>query len=212
MKKIILILFLFFLLLSCFFIYQLTEDRQLDIITVGDSTVYNPYLKDKVNHDFVNKDYYINDLINIIKYNQEIEIDEKSESLHQLLKKADILIISIGMNDIYHKLNNDPKETYTYLNNIIDKYDELLSIVSKYDYQKVYILNYYNITNKQNDLFTYINYKLNKLTKKYHYTYLDIAKILNNKSEYLLKSDQFTLNNDGYYQIYKLIVENLKKT
>ena len=217
MKKIILILFLFFLCYACYYIYNITEDKRLDVVAIGDSISNNVLLKNdsniaSYNTIFTNKDYHINDLLSIIKYNQEIETDGKTISIHQLLKKADILIISIGMNDIYYKITGDSKEIYTYLNNILVSYEEILLHISKYDYKDVYILNYYNINNEHNDLFTYINYKLNKLANKYHYNYLDIAKTLNNKPEYYQKSTDFPLNNMGYRQIYKLIVEKLKKT
>ena len=212
MQKIIPILFLFLLFLTCYFIYYLTEDRVVDITAIGDSTIYNPYLKNNINYDFVNSDYDINDLINTIEYNKELKINNRSISIHQLLNETDILLISIGMNDIYYKLDNDPKEIYTYLNNLIDKYDHLLSLISKYDYKQVVILNYYSIYPEKTDLFTYTNYKLNKLAIKYHYTYLDIAKILSNNPYYYLKNNQFYLNNQGYYQIFNLIVENLKKS
>ena len=116
------------------------------------------------------------------------------------------------MNDIYYKLNDNSKEIYSYLNNILNSYEEILNEISKYDYKAVYILNYYNTSNKYNDLFVYTNYKLNKIANNYHYNYLDIAKILNNRSEFYKKNTNFALNDAGYRQIYKLIVENLKKT
>lgn len=211
MKKIILVLFLFFLCYACYFIYKHTEDTKLDIIAIGDEIANNPYINN-LNNDFIKDDYHLNDLINIIKYNEEIEVNGKNESIHQLLKKADILIISIGMNDIYYKLNEDTFEIYTYLNDLINNYETLLKLISHYDYKEVYILNYYNISNKNTDLFTYINYKLNKLTTSYNYTYLDISKILNNNSNYYLKNSDFSLNNKGYCQIFNLMVEKTKKT
>ena len=211
MKKIILVLFLFFLCYACYFIYNHTESNKKYILAIGDEIAANPCIKD-LNTDFTNKDYHLNDLVNIIKYNEEIEINDKYESIHKLLKQADILIISIGMNDIYYKLNEDIFEIYTYLNNLINEYEELLKLISHYDYQQVYILNYYNISNKNTDLFTYINYKLNKLTTSYNYTYLDISKILNNNSNYYLKNSDFSLNNKGYCQIFNLMVEKTKKT
>ena len=215
MKKIILILFLFLLCYTCYYIYNITEDKNLDIVAIGDDIASNPYLKKETNTfntDFINKNYRINDLLNIIKYNEEITINDKEISIHQKLKKADILIISIGMNDIYYKLNDNPKEIYTYLNNVLNDYEEILNEISKYDYKAVYILNYYNTSNKYNDLFTYINYKLNKIASNYNYIYLDIAKILNNKPEYYQKNGDFALNDKGYRQIFEFIVENLKKT
>ena len=211
MKKIIILLFLFLLCISCYYIYKITEDKELDIVAIGDNIAANPYL-DNLNHDFVDEDYHINDLLNTIIYNQEKVVSEKTISIHQLLNNTDILIISIGMNDIYYKLNDNSYEIYTHLNDIIDKYDKILKEVSKYNYKQVFILNYYNTTNKHQDLFTYINYKLHKLANNYHYTYVDIAKVLNNKEEYYQHNNQYSLNNKGYCQIFNILVEKTKKT
>ena len=213
MKKIILILFLFLLCYACYYIYNVTEDNNLDVVAIGDEIAANPFFKDnKFNTDFIDKNYRINDLLNIIKYNQEIIKNNKEISIHQQLKKADILIISIGMNDIYYKLDDNSKEIYSYLNDLLNNYEKILKEISKYDYKNVYILNYYNTSNKYNDLFVYTNYKLNKIVNNYHYTYLDIARILNNKQEYYQKNNDFALNDNGYRQIFEFLVENLKKT
>ena len=215
MKKIISILFLFLLCYACYYIYNNTEDNKLYLSLIGDELANNPYFKtndkiSKINKDFVNDNYHITDLLNIIKYNQEIEISNKTESIHQILKKSDIIILSIGMNDLYYKLNDNIKEIYTYLNNIINNYELILNEISKYDYKDVYILSYYNINNRYNDIFTYINYKLKNLSNTYNYTYIDLN-ILNNNPKYYQNNSNFTLNNEGYHQIYKLIVEKTKK-
>lgn len=217
MKKIISILFLFLLCFICYYVYNLTEDKKLYVLSIGDNIANNEYIKNNkqvstYNNDFINRDSRIIDLLNIIKYNEELDKNNKSVSIHQLLKKSDILIISIGMNDLYYKLNDNTKEIYTYLNNMIDNYEEILKEINRYDYEKVFVLGYYNISNKNNDIFTYINYKLKKITNNYDYTYLELNKILYNNQKYLLKKDNFYLNNDGYQQIYNLIVEKLKKT
>ena len=217
MKKIIFILFLFFLLYACYYIYNITEDNKLNVVLIGDTIADNPYLDNypninKINKDFINSDYHLKDLLNIIKYNQELDIDNKTESIHKLLKESDIVIISIGMNDIYYKLNDNTKEIYSYVNDIINNYNIILKEISKYDNKYVFILGYYNITNKNNDIFTYVNYKLKNIVNNYHYTYLDLNKILYNNKNYYQKSNVFYLNNAGYEQIYKLIVENLKKS
>lgn len=215
MKKIISILFLFLLCYACYYIYNKTEDNKISISLIGDNIANNPYLLPNeqiklINKDFINDNYHITDLLNIIKYNQEIEINNKTESIHKLLKESDIIILSIGMNDIYYKLNDNTKEIYTYLNNIINNYELILKEISKYDYKDIYILGYYDTFDKYNDIFTYINYKLNNLSKTYHYTYLDL-KILNNTPNYYQNKDSYDLNKAGYQQIYKLIVEKLKK-
>ena len=215
MKKIISILFLFLLCYTCYYIYNKTEDNKLYISLIGDKISANPYLLpnkeiSNINKDFINENYHINDLLNIIQYNQELKVNDKTESIHQIFKKSDIIILSIGMNDIYYKLNDNIKEIYTYLNNIINNYELILDEISNYDYKNVYILGYYNIFNKYNDIFTYINYKLKKLSDKYNYTYINLNTLSNN-SNYYQFTNNFNLNNDWYYQIYKIIVEKLKK-
>ena len=216
MKKIILILFLFLLCYSCYFIYNKTKKVALNAMSLGDNISLDNYLNNNnkiasYNIDFVNKDNRINDILNIIKYNQEITKEEKNISIHRLLKKTDILIISIGMNDIYYKLNNDTKEIYTYINNILFNYEEILKEINKYDYKEVFILGYYNITNNYNDIFTYTNYKLSKITNKYNYNFINLNNIFNNNQKYLQKTNNYYLNKEGINKINTFIVEKLKK-
>ena len=213
MKKVIIILFLFFLIIciSCYYIYNKTEDKTKYITSIGDNIANINYLKnlEDISYDttYVDKDNRLVDILTTITYNKENNL-----SIHQLLKKTDILIISIGMNDIYYKLDNNDKEIYTYLNEMIISYELLLKEINKYSYDQVYIIGYYNIYQNKNDIFTYINYKLNKLVNNYHYTYIDMAKIIKNNPHLLKNSHTFDLNNRGYYHIYQIIVEKLKKS
>jgi len=206
MKKIILILFLF---LSCYLIYQFTDNKELSYVAIGDTNADINYNKIKYkiyNNDYINQDYRIIDLINIIKYNEQT----KNTSIHRLLKNADILIVSIGMNDIYYKLNTDNLNIYTYINNMIKDIDILLNEINKYNYKKVYFLGYYNINNKNNDLFTYLNYKTKIIVNKHNYEYIELNKILTNKPNLYKNKEYFYLNTLGYKEINKIIVENLK--
>ena len=215
MKKIIIIFFFFLSIIICYFVYQLTETEDICITSIGDTISKNMYIKDNDKHirydyNYTNKNYRIIDLQNIIKYNEEKYIANTKKSIHQILNKTDILILSIGMNDIYFKLNSDSKEIYTYINGMLNNYDYLLNLINKYDYRQVFILGYYNIYNKNNDIYTYANYKLKKLATKYHYIYLDLNKIFRNHPEYLQKPDNFYPNALGYYKINELIVEKMK--
>ena len=195
MKKIIILLFLFLLPILCYLIYSLTEKKEKYILAIGDEIANVVELSSneniKYNNDFINEDYRISDISNILKYNKEITKDNKTISIHMLLKKADILIISIGMNDIYYKLNDDIKNIYTYINNMLEAYEGVLDEISKYDYQNVYILGYYNITNDNDDLFVYTNYKLKNIAKKYVYKYIELNNILNNNQKYYKKINDF---------------------
>lgn len=211
MKKIILILFLF---LSCYVIYNLTEKESISILVMGDNKLNKNIIKQNnnitYNSNYTDAYYRITDLINIIKYNEEKEINNEKISIHRLLKTSDILIISIGMNDIYSKLNTDTFEIYTYINDMVNNMEILLEEINKYSYKQVLILGYYNINNKNNDLFTYLNYKMKKITTKYNYEYIELNNFIKNNPNYLKNDHNFELNNQGLEQLSKIIVEKLK--
>ena len=212
MKKIMLILFLFLSVFTCYITYKLTINKTPYYLSIGDKVADNPYLLNTpqiiYNNYFINKDYRIIDLVNTIKYNEEIEIDNKLISIHQLLKKSDILILSIGNNDIYSKINTDTKEIYTYLNKMINDTEYILDEINRYDYQRVYVLGYHNITLKNNDLFTYINFKLKKITEARNYTFIDLNNLIKNNPKYLIKENNYLLNESGYRIIYNILKEN----
>ena len=196
--------------IACYFIYNLTKQDKLYVTAIGDELATHKYLTNskirKYNTTFTNNDFKINDILNTLKSNHDV-----TPNIHQVIKKSDILIISIGINDIYYKLNDNSKEIYTYLNNIINTYEEILEIIGKYNYQKVYVLGYYTINSDKSDIINYANYKLLKITNNYHYTYLDLNKIISNCPKCLKKEDNYHLNELGFKQISNLIVENLKK-
>lgn len=216
MKKIIPILFLFLSIFACYVIYKLTEKEELTYTAIGDNIADNNYkqINSKIiyNSTFTDPDYRLTDLLNIIKYNQEKEVSNTKVSIHQVLKKTDILIISLGMNDIYSKLQDDPNNIYTYINNMLTTYEEILQEINRYDYDQVFILGYYNVTSSYQDIYTYLNYKLEKLANTYHYTYLDLEHSLRNKPELLAENTKFYLNNQGKKEIIKILVEKLKKS
>ena len=211
MKKIIIILFLFLLCYTCYYIYKKTEKTTINVTSIGDNISIDKYLNkekriDNYDITFTNNDYRITDILNIFENTKEIN----NKNIYQVLKKTDILIISIGMNDIYYKLNNDTKEIYTSLNNIINDYEKILNKINKYTYKQVIILGYYNTDNKQNDIFSYINYKLKQLAKDYNYTYIDLNNIFHNNPKILNNSNNYYLNETGIKHINKIILEKIK--
>ena len=176
MKKIISILILF---LSCYFIYNLTIDNELFYLSIGDGIAkgitddgkvseYNytdnikNYLisKNKLkgfNNSFVDKDYRITDLLRIIKYKEEIVVNNDHISINELLKQADIVTISLGMNELYYKILVDNNNIYNYIDGMLSDMELFLKEVDRYNHKKIILLGYYNITNNNNDIFNYAN-------------------------------------------------------
>ena len=230
MKKIISILIFF---LSCYFIYNLTIDNELFYLSIGDGIAkgitdegnvseYNYtdsikyYLTSKnklkgFNNSFVNKDYRITDLLRIIKYKEEIVVDNDHISINELLKKADIVTISLGMNELYYKILVDNNNIYSYIDGMLSDMKLLLKEVDRYNHKKVIVLGYYNTKDNNKDIFNYVNYKLKNIVNKRGFEFIDIDKIINNNTNYFTNNTNFYLNNEGYQKISQIIVEKINK-
>ena len=230
MKKIISILILF---LSCYFIYNLTVDNELFYLSIGDGiakgitdegnvSLYNytdsikNYLTSKnklkgFNNSFVDKDYRITDLFRVIKYKEEIIVNNDHISINELLKQADIVTISLGMNELYYKILVDNNNIYSYIDGMLSDMELLLKEVDRYNHKKVIVLGYYNTTNNNKDIFNYINYKLKNIVNKRGFEFIDIDKIINNNTKYFTSNTNFYLNNEGYQKISQIIVEKINK-
>ncbi len=135
---------------------------------------------------------------------------KEGESLNYLIKKADIITISLGMNELYYKINNSNKNIYTYIDNMLQNYEIIFKYINVFHHKKVFIIGYYNISNKDNDIFDYANYKLKKMCNEYNLTYIDLSKIFNNNPYYFNKKDSFIPNSNGYKKISQIIVEKYK--
>ena len=225
MKKVFLILTLF---LSCYFIYTKTEGNKKNYLVIGDSLSkgineygvvsygYSDFIKDYLedkkilknyNKTYTDVNYKVSDIVKILEYNES----KNNISLNRLIKEADIITISLGIDEIYYKINKNNQNIYTYIDNMISNYNKILNYISKFHHDKVYILGYYNTTKNNIDIFNYANYKLEVLTKKYNYTYIDLAKILDNNPTYISQiSNNYMPNIRGYEKISQIIVENLK--
>ena len=205
MKKILFILITIF---CVFIIYYVNLDKKIFILSIGDNLTLgiddSNYQKDinnclgkrlKNNVIFGNDgDYRIIDLLNDINNNKRFIYKNKEYLLDNVLIKADIIFISIGMNDLNYNNNNN----YDYLDEVIRDLDTLLKLIRKYSKEDIYIFNYYNLNS--NELTIYINKRLNNLVKKYDINILDISNI-----------NSIELNKDDYDIIEKKMIESLKE-
>lgn len=217
MKKIILILILF---LSIWFIYNNTVDDKIDYLVLGNDLSigddnYSLYVKDYLdnknilgnyNTSFVDLDLRITDLINKIKYNDSVVINNKTIGINMLLKNADIITISIGMNELYYKLSINNENIYTYMKDMVNDLDILLNLINRYNHKKVFVINYYNINKYNKDIFNYLNYYLKSLCKKEDFEYVDVSEVLDNNIINYENSSNFYLNKHGNRKISEFII------
>ena len=177
MKKILLIILVLFLV---FMIYYFNLDRKVYVLSIGDYIVNNnsdDLIKDNLGKKYENDviysndgDYRIIDLINDINDNREFNYNNKEYTLDNVLIKADLIFISIGLNDLrYNKINN-----YDYVDEVLTDLDEVLKLIRKYSKEKVYVFNYL-IDNKE--LCDYVNRRLYKIVERYDMDVIDISSI-----------------------------------
>jgi len=227
-KKIILILLLF---LSCYIIYQFTKNNNIYYLSIGDSLAvgttqngsigygYSDYIKDYLkesnklkgyNKAFTNNNYRITDLLRIIQYNETIKIDNQEISLTRLIKKADIITLSIGMNELYYKLNSNTDNIYSYMNQMLSDIKRLLEHINYFNHKKVFVLNYYNVTGNNYDIFSYLNYELKELVLEEGFEYIDLTNIFDNNPTFFKNNSSFIPNNEGYQKISQIVLEKIK--
>ena len=132
-------------------------------------------------------------LINDINYNNDVTYNNKEYKLQNLLVKANLITISIGMNDLIYK-NKYSNITYSYADEILKDIEKLLIILRKYNKDKIYFIGYYNIMDTK-DIIDYLNINIEKLCKKNRIMYIDIS----DANNYIDKD--LRLNKNGYEYI-----------
>lgn len=228
MKKIIFIIILF---LSCYIIYNLTYEDKFNYLTIGDSLSlgvnnygikqygYSDYVRDylknnnilkKYDNTFTDPNYRVTDLLRMIEYNEIKTVNGKDISFNRLINNADIITLSIGMNELYYKLKMNDSNVYSYMNGLLDDLELLLKRINRFNHKKVFVLGYYNVINCQDEI-NYINTKLKHIVEAEGFEYIDLSNIFDNNPKFFDKNDSFIPNNDGYFKISQIIVEKIIK-
>ena len=227
LKKIILIL----LLISIFLIGINVKDNKISYISIGDglskgmnynnfeSIGYSDYLYNylKKNNkielytkDFSNENNRITDLIDDINNNISININNKKIYIQNAIKNADILTISIGMNEILYKYGNHVNDgyMYSYIDECISDLNKLMKIITKLNNKDIFLLGFYNPTddNELDEFIKYTNNKIKDLFSNYKINYVDTYNIFNNNKHLIYNKNNYYPNQDGY----KLIANSIK--
>ena len=202
----------------------MTNNNNLNYVTLGDSLSkgvtpyfangygYSNYIVDYLkknnklnsyNDDFTGVDYRITDLINLININYETN----NQTINQAIHSADIITISVGMQELYYKINTNDTNIYTYIDKMLEDTEELFTLIRKNNNKKIYMLGYYNTKNTNQDLFNYANIKLKEICQKNKITYIDTQSIFYKNTTYFENPNSFNPNLQGYYKIYEKIIE-----
>lgn len=206
-----------------FFIYKIFYHEDMNIMTLGDGVgtgltaynvkgySYNDYLKDYYEKNSILKEY-ITEFSNaeettetlILKLQNNYTLESTGLSITQAISKAKILTVSIGMNELSHKMEIETEEIETYLNNI-EKIFKLLRIYNK---KEIFLTSLYETSFLNNTKVTEINNRLKQLCDTYQVHYIDITDILKNK-EYIFNNTSFYFNYRGHRYISEEILKHL---
>ena len=206
-----------------FFIYKIFYHEDMNIMTLGDGVgtgltaynvkgySYNDYLKDYYEKNSILKEY-ITEFSNaeettetlILKLQNNYTLESTGLSITQAISKAKILTVSIGMNELSHKMEIETEEIETYLNNI----EKILKLLRIYNKKEIFLTSLYETSFLNNTKVTEINNRLKQLCDTYQVHFIDITNILKNK-EYIFNNTSFYFNYRGHRYISEEILKHL---
>lgn len=230
MKRILLILVI---AITVFLIYLFNIDNKVYYLSIDSNIIDNEensnYIESVENYLLSNKklektvsafsknNYLVKDLISDIKNNKKITVNNKNITLKNALIKADLLTLSIGMNEINNKLITSNSLTqYTYIDNLLIDIDNLLNLIREYCKEDIFIIGvYYPDVKYQKDLielYSYYNEEYKKIATKYNMQYIDLYNVFLENQEYLSQTNNLMPSLKGYKYISDQIIITIGKT
>lgn len=218
--------------LSVYLIYYFTNNNSLTYLALGDGLAmgentyggttysYNQHFKDYLDKNekpglyidqYNSKTKNINSLYNDILKDKKVTINNNTYTLKRLLQEADIITISIGLNDVIYEYNikNKPYlssyEEDKIIKFITTNYEALLKEIRRYTKRKIYLIGYPYHNTKYDKLITKLNNYFQQLS-------LNNANIIYINSKILLDDSCYDKNNTLFPNSkgYEKIAENLK--
>lgn len=231
MRLLVIIIFI-----SLITIYNYTNYNNITYLSLGDGYAkgknsygideygYSDYIKDNLKKDNKLKEYVncyssdnktIKELYNDICYNKEIDNNGKKMLLKEKLQEADILTLSIGINDLISNIsleeNIDYKKIIKIEKGIEEEFNNLINEIKKYYKHDIYVVGIPNINIKDYYLSMAIR-KYNEFLKlNKNIIYIPINDLEYNKEKYFFNSKSNYYNSDGYFLIADKIYKTIKK-
>ena len=225
MKKILTIIIV---LLSVFLIYLGFKDKEIYYFSMGDSLAnginsynakdygYADYVKDSLEikkyESFTNNNKRSIDFVKDIEDNIKIN----GKNIQNILIKADIITLSVGMNDLFSNVtfNNDfsVNDLYMKFEEVMVDLENLFKLLRTYSKEDIIYIGIYNCLkeNSLDEFFIYANEQLKKLCDNYKITYLDIYNEFND-STYFDNPNSYFPNKAGYKLISSKIIDIIVK-
>lgn len=238
--KIKTIFILSIIILFVFLIYLTTLDKKVYYLALGDSLAlgqtpygnidygYTDYIKDylkdkdlleKYINEFASPSYRTTDIIRDIEDNKKIYINNKPQTLKNALIKADLVTLSIGLNDLLYKFTiNDINKSYVFnhIDEMMVDMEKLFELLKKYCKEDIFIMGYYipTVYSNNQDIRDYINYankKLDLLAQIYKISFISVDKVLDEKLKYFPNPYNIHPTKQGYEEISELFIEKIEE-
>ena len=205
--------------------YQALGLTNEGIITYG----YTDYLKDSLKKEnkletyiigYAKDNARITDIIHDIEQNKKIQINDKTQTLKNALIKADLVTLSVGMNDLFYKIGVNPdlqtlnyNEVYYHVDEMMEDLEQLFELLREYCKEDIIMTGFYNpidISNeKLNEILVYVNTRLEETADMYQISILSINSFFEDRNGQI---QSIYPSKEEYQKISETINEMMYKT
>ena len=220
MKKLIII---FLAVIVIYFIYFFINNNKLNYVSISDNYVYkyNNYIEkyllinDRVSQ--LNNYFICNSLTQVyqdIIKNRTIMFNNDKYYLKKTLRESDILVISVGMEELNNNYNKlDMTNNKNYFKIMYSNIEKLVIEIKKYAYGKIIFIGYYNPTSyydsNVDELFFDMDIKLNRLMINNNIIYIPLYELV--KGNNYKQKNSVYLSDAGHKKLFNIIETYLKR-
>ena len=201
-----------------YFIYQKFYHEEMNIVTLGDSISlgmtpynvegysFNDYLKDIYENN--NLEEYITEFSSInettetllLKIQNNYTLESTNLQIQQAIAKANILTLSLGIDELSSKSIIKTKDMEGYIKNM----EKIIKLLRIYNDKSIFLISLYPTNKLKKDKISDINNKLKEICHENNIIFIDIESISDNQ-EYFFEKDYYHLNYKGHRYISNLI-------
>ena len=232
MKKLIKILVLLLITSTIFLIYNNTNKNNLIYLPLGDglslgensyggidysyTDYFKDYLREKKLLNFYTKKYLsktktIKDVYNDLLLDKNSTINKNSYTFKSLLREADIITISVGINDIIFQYDvNTYKSNIKIAKKVFNDYKKVIKELKKYYNGKIYVVGYYRHDTEYDEIIEI----LNNLYEEYSIKNKDIfisTDFVDKNKDYFDKLNSYYPNKAAYRDIGNKLIKRYEK-
>lgn len=203
-----------------------TNDNRKNIVAIGDGlsqgitsfkmigVSYNDYLEEYYHKKNCLKNYnrdFSWQYLTIAELNNKLDKNEKGQKsqicFKQILAKADVIILNIGMDELVGCIQRNSLNEKT-IDNYLNNYYAFLKKIRYFYNRDIIGISLYPAYNISNNTIYEINKNLQKILGEVNGKFIDITALALN-SNYYADLNSYYMNNLGHKAIYNLLVKTI---